>query len=43
MSKACGKGKFSYVNGDVYDGEWENDKANGNGVYLHKDGSIYEG
>ena len=26
-----GKGKFVYPNGDVYDGEWKNDKRHGKG------------
>lgn len=25
------------------DGEWENDKTNGFGIYIHADGSKYEG
>ena len=31
------------LNGDVYQGEFMNDKANGYGVYTHKEGSRYEG
>ena len=27
--KACGKGVFYHVNGDVYDGEFREDRANG--------------
>ena len=26
-----GRGKFTYPNGDVYDGEWKNDKRHGKG------------
>ncbi len=42
--KASGKGKFTHVDGDIYDGEWKDDKANGYGVYIHaKTGARYEG
>lgn len=27
----------------IDDGEWENDKANGYGIYSHTNGSKYEG
>jgi hypothetical protein len=40
---AHGKGKFIHVDGDVYEGEWKEDKANGRGVYTHANGSKYEG
>ena len=42
-NKAHGKGKFYHVDGDIFDGEWENDKANGYGVYIHVNGAKYEG
>jgi hypothetical protein len=32
---ANGKGKFWHADGDIYDGEWIDDKANGYGTYLH--------
>lgn len=32
-----------HADGDVFDGEWKNDKANGNGVYIHVNGARYEG
>ena len=32
-----------HADGDVYDGEWKNDKANGKGTYVHVNGSKYEG
>jgi hypothetical protein len=32
-----------HVDGDVYDGFWANDKANGYGVYKHVNGAQYEG
>jgi hypothetical protein len=31
------------VDGDIYDGEWMNDRANGQGIYLHVNGARYEG
>ena len=36
-------GKFWHVDGDVFDGQWKNDKANGYGVYTHVNGAKYEG
>ena len=30
--QANGVGKFAHENGDVYDGEWKNDKAHGQGA-----------
>ena len=38
-----GKGKYYYSNGDMYDGEWSNDKKNGMGKYVLNDGSEIEG
>ena len=32
-----------HIDGDVYDGAWVNDKANGFGVYIHVNGARYEG
>lgn len=32
-----------HADGDVYDGEWKNDKANGKGTYVHVNGAKYEG
>ena len=32
-----------HTDGDVYEGEWLDDKAHGQGVYYHEDGSKYEG
>lgn len=49
---AHGKGRLIHSDGDVYEGDWENDKgknyslrnvANGKGVYIHSDGATYEG
>jgi hypothetical protein len=31
------------VDGDVFEGEWLDDKANGYGVYVHQNGARYEG
>jgi len=36
-------GKFTHVDGDVYEGEWRDDKASGKGVYRHYNGAKYEG
>lgn len=43
MNKSCGKGKLTHADGDVYEGEWEDDKANGKGVYRHKNGAVFDG
>ena len=32
-----------YEFNDIYEGMWENDKANGQGIYYHANGSRYEG
>ena len=40
----CGSGKFYYVNGDVYDGEWKAHVRHGLGTYTYADtGSRYVG
>ena len=31
-----------HVDGDVYEGDWANDKANGYGIYTHNNGATYE-
>ena len=36
------KGKIYHADGDIYEGEWLDDKANGEGKYIRK-GLIYEG
>lgn len=38
-----GYGKFNFSNGDIYEGEWEDDKFHGKGKYLYNDGSYFEG
>ena len=37
------QGKLVHADGDAYDGEWKNDKANGKGTYVHVNGAKYEG
>ena len=40
----CGTGKYSYINGDTYEGEWLNHVRHGRGTYLYTDtGSKYVG
>ena len=38
-----GSGIQIWNDGSKYDGEWRNDKANGNGRLIHADGDVYEG
>jgi len=38
-----GKGKLSWVDGSLYEGEWKNDMSNGKGRLIHSDGDVYEG
>jgi hypothetical protein len=38
-----GYGIYRYPNGDVYEGEWDNDKKHGLGEYIYSDGSVYRG
>ena len=38
-----GEGRIEYADGDVYEGAWSNDKADGFGVYTHHSGAVYEG
>ena len=40
---ANGIGRLIHADGDVYEGEWKNDKAHGSGVYKHTDGAEYRG
>ena len=40
---ANGKGRLIHCDGDVYEGEWLNDKAHSNGTYIHMDGAKYTG
>jgi hypothetical protein len=32
-----------HADGDVYEGEWTNDKAHGKGTYSHANGAYYNG
>lgn len=32
-----------HKNGDVYTGEWANNKTNGKGKYEHANGAVYDG
>lgn len=34
---------FYHVDGDIFDGEWKDDKANGFGTYTHVNGAKYSG
>ena len=31
------------MDGDLFEGEWTDDKANGFGIYSHTNGAYYEG
>ena len=41
--KMSGKGVYTYTNGNVYDGQWEDDMRNGKGEYRYKNGNRYVG
>ena len=36
-------GYWRYTNGDIYEGDWVNDKRHGRGKMIYKTGDIYEG
>ena len=38
-----GEGTIYFTNGDIYEGDWKDDKANGKGKFIWKSGNIYEG
>lgn len=40
---AHGEGKFIHADGDIYEGQWKDDKASGFGLYIHVNGAKYEG
>ena len=40
---AHGNGRLIYINGDIYEGNWVEDKAYGQGNYYHADGAKYSG
>ena len=35
-----GKGRLIHINGDYYEGDWVNGKANGAGKYVGVDGNL---
>ena len=41
--KKCGRGQYTYKNGDRYDGDWVDDKRHGHGVFYYADGNRYDG
>ena len=47
--KSNGKGRLIHSDGDVYEGDWVNNKADGYGIYIHynaeegKEGATYSG
>ena len=38
-----GRGKLSWVDGSLYEGEWKNDKMEGNGKIVNPNLNSYEG
>ena len=38
-----GKGKRSWNNGDVYEGQYAYGLAHGKGIFRYADGDVYEG
>ncbi len=36
-------GKFYHLDGDIFEGEWLDDQANGYGIYYHSNGNTYKG
>ncbi len=38
-----GKGKYTWPDGTVYDGDWKDDIKNGEGKSTYPDGIVYEG
>lgn len=40
---ASGKGIFTQPSGDVYEGEWSDDTAEGHGEYRFANGDVYTG
>jgi len=41
--KAFGQGTYTHQNGSKYDGQWVDDKQDGNGVETWPDGAKYSG
>lgn len=40
LNKRHSQGVYYYANGDIYDGEWKNDKKHGNGTYRSSNGKM---
>jgi hypothetical protein len=38
-----GRGRLIHSDGDSYEGDWLDDKAQGRGYYIHANGAIYDG
>jgi hypothetical protein len=38
-----GRGKYTYPNGTVFEGDWVNGVAVGQGIFIYPDGSKFEG
>lgn len=38
--KRHGKGIYYYPNGDIYDGQWKNNKKHGFGQYTYHNGKV---
>lgn len=38
-----GRGTMTFENGEVYSGQWLNDKQHGEGMYTYADGGVYTG
>ena len=43
MGRVSGKGLYTWVNGDTYDGEWVNEIKHGYGVWKGASGDSYIG
>ena len=43
LRESVAAGRFLWVVGDSYDGEWADDEMNGEGVMRYKNGNIYTG
>lgn len=42
-NKRNGRGKYTWSNGDTYDGEWKNNQPNGEGILILTNGTKYKG
>lgn len=40
---ANGRGRLIHGDGDVYEGDWLDDRSHGFGRYIHFNGATYEG